>query len=132
MIASIIHEFVHLIYYEYIKGEKIVWIEEGIATYLSGQKSFLEQNPAKYELFLDKIFEKEIPIIDYLKKRGSNYGEFCDMKTQKYNGYDISYALIRFTIEKYGKDFLIDIINNKSKLEDYEKILIDEFKQSRK
>lgn len=129
MIASIIHEFVHLIYNEYVHGENAIWLEEGLATYLSGQKGFLEQDINRYNSFLELLFTKEIPPIDYLKKHGNNYGEFCDMKTQKYNGYDISYALIRYTIEKYGVNYLNTIIKNKSDLEQYEKSIISEFKR---
>lgn len=130
MIASIIHEFVHLIYSEYVHGENAIWLEEGLATYLSGQKGFLEQDINRYNSFLELLFAKEIPPIDYLKKHGNNYGEFCDMKTQKYNGYDISYALIRYTIEKYGVNYLNTIIKNKSDLEQYEKRIISEFKRN--
>ena len=132
MIASIIHEFVHLIYTKYVHGEKSVWLEEGLATYLSGQKSFLEQDMNRYNSFLERLFTKEIPSIDYLKKHGNDYGEFCDTKTEKYNGYDISYALIRYTIEKYGVIFLNDIIKSKYKLGQYDKRIISEFKQSRR
>ena len=47
-----------------------------------------------------------------MKKHGSNYGEFCDCKTNKYNGYDISYALVRYIIENFEKEELKNIIKN--------------------
>ena len=129
MIASIIHEFVHLIYRKEVKGIQEVWVEEGLATYLSGQKSFLEQDDNKYKLFIDNIFKKELPDISFLKKQGNNYGEFCDKQTNRYNGYDISYALIRFIIEKYGQDYLVKTIKYSKEFYTLEKKIIEEFKQ---
>lgn len=128
VIASIVHELVHLVYSEKINKSKIVWLEEGLAQYLSGQKSFLEQDVQKYNEWLQKnIFEKEIPKIEYLKKHGSTYGSFCDIQTNKYNGYDISYALIRYMIGKYNNEEINKIIRSNSKINIIEENIIQYF-----
>lgn len=128
VIASIVHEFVHLLYYEKVTKNKCTWLEEGLAQYLSGQKSLLEIDNERYNLWLKKnIFEREIPNIEYLKEHGSEYGKFCDMVTNKYNGYDVSYALIRYMVKKYDNTQINDLIRNKNKLLKFEKTIIQDF-----
>lgn len=129
LIASIVHEFVHLVYNDQASSNHCVWLEEGLAQFLSGQKSFLEADKDKYLNWLNKsVLEKEIPPISFLKNHGSTYGEFCDCNTNKYNGYDISYALIRFIIEEYSEEKIYKIIHNSSALLILEKDIIDNFK----
>lgn len=126
--ASIVHEFVHLVYNE--EGfNHCVWLEEGLAQYLSSQKSLLEIDKNRYIKWLKQnVLDKEIPSIEFLKKHGSNYGEFCDCKTNKYNGYDISYAILRFIIEEYSYEKIYEIIQDKVKLENFEETIIEIFK----
>ena len=129
LIASIVHEFVHLVYNNQASYNHCVWLEEGLAQFLSGQKSFLEADEDKYLNWLKKsVLEKEIPPITFLKKHGSNYGEFCDCNTNKYNGYDISYALIRFIIEANSEEKLYKIIRNPCVLLVFEENIMDNFK----
>ena len=133
LIASILHEFVHLAYYEKVTKNKCVWLEEGLAQYLSGQKSLLEIDGDRYNQWLEKnIFRKEIPKIEYLKEHGSTYGKFCDMESNKYNGYDISYALIRYMISIYTNEEINEIIRNEDKLRLVEKTIIQEFMEKTK
>lgn len=129
LIASIIHELVHLIYHEKISNYHCIWFEEGLAQYLSGQKSFLESDKQKYSKWLEKeIFSKKIPPIDFLKHHGGKYGQFCDCDTNKYNGYDISYALVRFIIESYNHSEIISIIKSEEKIQEIEKNIIECFR----
>ena len=130
LIASVAHELVHLIYHEKVSKFHCIWLEEGLAQYLSGQKSFLEADNQKYLKWLEKeIFSKEIPPIDFLKHHGGKYGQFCDCDTNKYNGYDISYALVRFIIESYNHSDIINIIKNKEMIQEIEKNIIEKFKK---
>ena len=74
LFASIVHELVHLIYNEQVCKTKCVWLEEGLAQYLSGQKSFLENDTEKYKNWKKThILDKEIPPIIFLKSHGSKY-----------------------------------------------------------
>lgn len=128
VIASIIHEFVHLVYYEKVTKNKCVWLEEGLAQYLSGQKSLLEMDENRYNEWLEKnIFAKEIPKIEYLKIHGSTYGKFCDMENNKYNGYDVSYALVRYMVNKYTRKEINEIIRDEHRVKEVEKIIIQSF-----
>lgn len=128
VIASIVHEFIHLLYYEKINKNKCVWLEEGLAQYLSGQKSLLEMDDERYNKWLEEnIFSKKIPKIEYLKEHGSTYGKFCDMETNKYNGYDWSYALIRYMVSKYTTKEINEIIRDEDRLVILEKTIIQDF-----
>lgn len=128
IIASLAHEFVHMVYHDTIHGTNCVWLEEGLATYLSEQKGFIERNFEMYKKFLKKlIYEKEIPKLKFLHKRGGKYGEFVDTENNKYDGYNFSYALVRFLLETKGKEYVNQIIYSKALLEKEEKILINEF-----
>lgn len=128
IIASLAHEFVHMVYHNTICGVSCVWLEEGLATYLSEQKGFIERNSEKYKEFLKRlIYEKEVPKLEFLHKRGGKYGEFVDTETDKYDGYNFSYALVRFLCEKKGKEYVNQIISSKSLLESEEKTLMKEF-----
>ena len=106
--ASIVHEFVHLVYNE--EGfNHCVWLEEGLAQYLSSQKSLLEIDKNRYIKWLKQnVLDKELPSIEFLKKHGSNYGEFCDCKTNKYNQNTTNknHIIISFNSKK-GIFFLI-------------------------
>ena len=118
IIASLAHEFVHMVYHDTIQGNKCVWLEEGLATYLS----------ERYKKFLKRIIkEKEIPMLEYLNKRGGKYGEFVDTETNAYDGYDFSYALVRYLNEKKGKNYIHTIIRDKAKLLEEEKNMISDF-----
>lgn len=130
LIASIVHEFIHLVYDNQAPYNHCVWLEEGLAQFLSGQKSFLEADINKYHNWLKKsVLEKEIPPITFLKKHGSSYGEFCDCSTNKYNGYDISYALLRFIIEEYSEEKLYAAIQDSNVLLVLENSIIENFKR---
>ena len=126
MIATILPEFVHLVYHEALLGIDCVWLEEGLATFLSGQRNILEQNQDKFDNFLHKVLSKEIPSIQFLNKRGNHYGEFVDSDTNQYNGYDISYLLVKMLLQKYGKEYLLHIVTDEKRLHRCEKIVIDE------
>lgn len=121
IIASIAHEFVHMVYHDTICGVSCVWLEEGLATYLSEQKGFIERSLERL------LYEKEVPKLEFLHKRGGKYGEFVDTETNKYDGYNFSYALVRFLCEAKGKEYVNQMINSNILLENEEKILMKEF-----
>lgn len=128
IIASIAHEFVHMVYHDTICGVSCVWLEEGLATYLSEQKGFIERSLERYKEFLKRLlYEKEVPKLEFLHKRGGKYGEFVDTETNKYDGYNFSYALVRFLCETKGKEYVNQMINSNILLENEEKILMKEF-----
>ncbi|MBQ9267235.1 MAG: hypothetical protein IJ217_03015 [Clostridia bacterium] len=120
MIATMVHEYVHCYDRRVLRGDDVVWLNEGLATYFSGQKRAYEVDEERYLNFLRNIDLSGLPKIEYLKKRGSKFGEFCDMETHKYNGYDLSYVIVRAIIEKRGDKYLKELIRDKNVLDKFE------------
>ena len=126
LFTCILHELTHVIYRNYIQEEginnRIVWFDEGLASFLSGEKNALLDNDRLKEFIEIKISgeNKEIPKISYLHKHGANYGEFVDTKTKKYNGYDWSYLMIRYLIETLSKEELNGLMRSKQSILDIE------------
>jgi len=116
------HEFVHIVYKEEVqeKGEnkRVVWLDEGLAEYLSGSYANSTENVFKNFLLKQIIGpDKIIPNIEFLKEHGSEYGKFCDKETDKYNGYHLSYLMIRYLVETMEKDDFQKMIRNKNLIE---------------
>lgn len=127
-ICGLLHELIHLnninVYGDEL--DRVLWLDEGIAQLFSGKYDILRNNEEIFLNFLTNIInrEKEIPKIEYLKKHGTNYGEFIDMDHFSYNGYKISYLLVRYLFEK-GID-LISLLAKKDEIKDIEKNIMTE------
>ena len=130
-IKNIAHEFVHLVYMNAVQergnNKRIIWLDEGLAQLLSGQKDDLSNKENFKQWFMERILgvNKEIPNICFLKQHGSEYGSFCDTKTYKYNGYDISYVLIRYLAETLDKNEFQSTIRSKESIEKLENTVIE-------
>ncbi len=128
---NVCHEFVHLVYQnavqERVENARIVWVDEGLASYLSGQNDEMMDRDKFREWFNDRVnrADREIPDVSYLMQHGSGYGYFCDTVTNKYNGYVYSYLMIRYLVETMDKDELQSILRSKSKLMEIGKGLPD-------
>lgn len=126
LFTCILHELTHVIYRNYIQekgiNNRIVWFDEGLASFLSGEKNTLLDNYKLKEFIETRINSegKEIPKISYLHKHGASYGEFADTKTNKYNGYDWSYLMIRYLIETLSKEELNELMRSKQNILDIE------------
>lgn len=112
------HEYVHLVYKENIQepgNNRVVWFDEGLAVFLSGEKDNLKDKEKFKTWFFNKIVSDNniIPKINFLQKHGSKYGEFVDLETHKYNGYDLSYLAIRYLVETTDKTIISKIMRKK-------------------
>ena len=107
------HELFHILYRKYIYKDyekRIVWYDEGMAQFLSGEKDYLLDD-GEFKVFYNSVKDntKEIPNINEIK-HGSSF------KNEKYNGYALSYLCIRYLSETLnGSEF-------KSLMCDYDKI----------
>lgn len=132
LFTCILHELTHVIYRNYIQEEginnRIVWFDEGLASFLSGEKNALLDNDKLKEFIETRINgeEKEIPKISYLHKHGANYGEFVDTKTKKYNGYDWSYLMIRYLIETLTKEDFNKLMRSRQSILDIESTITND------
>lgn len=127
--STLIHELVHLFYQSIWeeKYDRILWLDEGLAQYLSGEKSLLENNNERFKAwYLDRIirYDKIIPPMDFLKEHGGSYGQFVDNNSNKYNGYDLSYLMVRYVIE-HDSD-IIALLNDVQKIKALESHLMED------
>ena len=104
------HELFHILYFKYVLkddySKRIVWYDEGMAQFMSGEKDedINEENFKKYYLKV-KEETKTIPNLNDLEHGNSFYNS-------EYNAYDLSYLSIRY---------LNEVLN----LEEFEKLMYD-------
>ena len=111
------HELFHILYMKYIlKGDyskRIVWYDEGMAQFMSGEKEKYnnEENFKKFYLGVRET-TKEIPILNNL-----NHGDsFCN---DKYNGYDLSYLSIKYLNEVLNPQKFVELMSDFSNIKKY-------------
>lgn len=108
------HELFHILYMKYILKEnynnRIVWYDEGMAQYFSGEKKKLEQE----QLFIDfyikvKGFTKVVPNMNEITHGKS----FCN---DSYNGYDLSYLSIQYLFETMPLEVFKNLMSDFSQI----------------
>lgn len=110
-LRHITHEYIHIIYNEYIKQEKrIIWLDEGLAIYLSEEKAYL-RDKEKYTNFFNSILSGKINMNMNMLNHEGNF-----IKQGSYNGYDLSYLCVKYMIEVYSRKELQAIIRDENAL----------------
>ena len=111
------HELFHILYMKYIlKGDyskRIVWFDEGMAQFMSGEKE--EYNDKEtFKNFYLKVREttKVIPNLNDLEHGDS----FCN---GEYNGYDLSYLSIRYLNETLKQEKFIKLMSDFSLIKEF-------------
>ncbi len=118
LLNYILHECVHLLYFVFYqlkdRDARVVWFDEGLAYNLSGQMSDCRDLDKFKSFYLKNIVNKhlEIPKIEYLLHHGNKHGEFNDNETHLYDGYNISYVIVRYLLEVLPKDRLFNLLGN--------------------
>lgn len=113
-LKSLIHEFVHIIYNN-IAEERITWLDEGLAMNLSGENSIYDNRENFQNFFEENILSiKQIPFMNDLV-HGENF------VNENYNGYDLSYFVVKYILETMTQSDIISIIkdSNKAKIIGY-------------
>ncbi len=118
----IFHKLIHYIT-DILYGKLPEWLTEGVAKYLDG--SYKED----LTILISRINTYEIPDISTMKEdtfilttQEEQITKEGTKKVEKtiYNGYDISYLMVRYIIEVYGKDTLLNLMKNKSQISNIE------------
>jgi len=118
------HEIVHILYKEIILknnyNNRIVWLDEGLAQYLSGEKDYLD-NQEKFELFLKKIIDntKEYPDINNIKHGQSFVND-------SYNGYDLAYLCVKYLFDSRNLEEIRNIVFSPNKSIEIGKTILKE------
>lgn len=96
------HELYHILYMKCVLqndlSKKIVWYDEGMAQFMSGEKDKL-LNDEEFKKFYERVKEKtkRIPNLNTIRDGNS----FCN---DEYNGYELSYLAIRYLNEVLNED----------------------------
>ena len=111
------HELFHILYMKYILkddySKRIVWYDEGMAQFMSGEKDKIADESAFKKFYLRvKEDTKEIPNLNNLKHGDSFYNN-------KYNGYDLSYLSIKFLNDTLNQEEFIKLMSDFSNIKKY-------------
>ncbi len=127
MFKGLMHELIHHLYKYYVYGkdkERIIWVDEGIAQFFSGQKDDL-LDEEKYRVFL----EENLKQIDNINLNELNHN---DRSFENKNGYNLSYIAIRYLYETHNHEEFIEIIKNKDTLIEIGSVIINKIKKCNK
>ena len=123
MFNGLLHELTHYFYLNYVYGKdkkRIVWVDEGIAQFLSGQKNQLLNNDKYYQFLKENLnFEGSINLNE-LRHSDKSFGNK--------NGYNLSYIAIRYLYETNNQQTFINIIKDYDLLIKTGEVIIDEVK----
>ena len=114
---TVSHELFHILYMKYILkndySKRIVWYDEGMAQFMSGEKDKYA-NEENFKSFYLKVKEntKTIPNLNNLEHGNS----FCN---GEYNGYDLSYLSIRYLNEILNPEDFKKLMSNFSSIKEY-------------
>lgn len=114
----IFHELIHYIT-DLLYGKLPEWLTEGIAKCLDG--SYKEDLTSlmtlinTYEIPDMSTMKDDTFILTTQEEQITEEGPQIIERTI-YNGYDISYLMVRYIIEVYGKDYLFTLMKNKKQI----------------
>ena len=107
------HELFHILYMKYILdndySKRIVWYDEGMAQFMSGEKDSLTDDAFKDFYLNVRGKTKVIPQMNSLEHGNSFVNE-------NYNGYDLSYLSIKYLSEVLSADQFKDLMADFSKI----------------
>lgn len=111
------HELFHILYMKYILkndySKRIVWYDEGMAQFMSGEKDkYIDEENFKNFYLRVKESTKEIPNLNGLEHGDS----FCN---DKYNGYDLGYLSIRYINETLKLEQFIKLMSDFSLIKEF-------------
>ena len=117
------HELFHILYIKYILNndysKRIVWYDEGMAQFMSGEKISLNDDSVFKDFYM-KVKEaiKVIPQMNTLKHGNSFVNE-------DYNGYDLSYLSIKYLSEVLSTEQFKDLMSDFEKISQLGNNIID-------
>lgn len=124
------HEAFHIYYRDLVyknPKERIIWFDEGMARFFSGQKDYM--NDEQFKKYYLK-FKKNYRPITNLNERIQGNASVPDDKIFKregvIDGYDISYLAIRYLYETKGITYIKKLMRNNDEILKVGNTVIDE------
>ena len=117
------HEAFHLYYKKYVYGNDIiVWFDEGMAQFISGEKDWLLNDEVKFEQAFRKFLDDYVPI-DNLNVRCHGKDEVSDEyifdRPKVFRGYMASFLIIKYIDEVYGRTYLYELMKDNKKIREF-------------
>ena len=108
------HELFHILYMKYILNndylKRIVWYDEGMAQFMSGEKDSLNDNSIFKDFYMKVKEETKVtPQMDTLEHGNSFVNE-------DYNGYDLSYLAIKYLSDILSTEQFKDLMSDFKKI----------------
>ena len=120
MLLSNAHEAFHYYYRKYIYQQpenRVIWFDEGIAQYFSGEYEFLVDE--EFKNFYGKWKSEYIPINnlnDRIQGRSDVPDELIFKREGVFNGYNTSYLIVRYLVETKGEQYIIDLMKDRDRI----------------
>lgn len=108
LFQRLMHECVHYLYKNYVYGndkERITWVDEGLACFLSDQNDYLKNNEKYLEFVRDNICAVNLNELNHDDESFGNK-----------NGYNLSYIAIRYLYENNTHNEFLQLIKDRNKL----------------
>lgn len=106
--SSVLHECIHIIYNS-MTDKRIVWLDEGLAMNLSGERNNLKDEESFKNYMTQKISSMNPPS----NMNQLSHGEM--FVNEEYNGYELSYLAVRYLLETRSKDEIHEMIKSSYK-----------------
>ena len=110
---TVSHELFHILYMKYILNndysKRIVWYDEGMAQFMSGEKDLLTDDAFKDFYLNVREKTKVVPQMNSLEHGNSFVNE-------NYNGYDLSYLSIKYLSEVLSAEQFKDLMSDFAKI----------------
>lgn len=111
LFKALMHEITHYFYKYYVYGQdkkRIVWVDEGLAQLVSGQKDYLNDKSIFVD-FLNANLKESIDLnLNLLNHDDRSFGNN--------NGYKLSYIAIRYLFDTNEKNDFLNIIKDEKLL----------------
>ncbi len=114
---TVSHELFHILYMKYILdndySKRIVWYDEGMAQFMSGERDSLNDNGI-FKEFYSRI-RKETKVIPHMNslEHGNSF------VNENYNGYDLSYLSIKYLSEVLSAEQFKNLMSDFSKISQF-------------
>ena len=117
------HELFHIMYKEIVwqgNYDRIIWFDEGMAQFFSGENDKLKDDNSFYNWFNDVI--KNTKVIPKLNELKHNY----NFETNEYSGYRLSYLAVKYLFKVLGYENFKSLIINNDKILKYGDTILEE------
>lgn len=112
IMKAIVHEFVHVVQHNIYQNYPYRWMNDGLATYFANQ--------VPNGRIMDELIDKdEIPSL--MDMNGKKFVEI--------GGYDFSYTVVEYLVEKYGYETIVEMLKAPDNIEEILGKTLDEFEK---